>query len=173
MRAVAAISLAVIAACVSPAVKSQSLGEPAPSPQARVASQTQGAPVTDCDTYAASDLDPQRKAKGVPYDELNSALVISACESALRSYPNSSRLLFQLGRAYYKNKDFKSAFVQWRRAAERGYPNAEYNVGLMYKNAQGIVRDDRQAVAWYRKAAEHGFALAQLGRACRETPRKR
>jgi TPR repeat protein len=30
----------------------------------------------------------------------------------------------------------------------------------MYANGQGVPKDDQQAVAWYRKAAEHGLADA-------------
>jgi hypothetical protein len=62
------------------------------------------APATDCDTYAASDLDPQRKASGVPFDKINSVLAVPACESAVRKYPNSVRLIYQLGRAYAQKK---------------------------------------------------------------------
>ena len=33
--------------------------------------------------------------------------------------------------------------------------------GRMYYNGQGLPKDDQQAVAWYRKAAEQGHALEQ------------
>ena len=62
----------------------------------------QDAPITDCDTYAANDQDPQRKANGVPLAKLNPAVAVSACEAAVRQFPNSGRLVYQLGRAYYK-----------------------------------------------------------------------
>jgi cytochrome c-type biogenesis protein CcmH/NrfG len=88
--------------------------------QIRAASQAQAAPDTDCDTYAASDLDPQRKGTGVPFDKINSVLAIPACESAVRKYPNSTRLIYQLARAYAKKNDFRSAFVQYQKAADQG-----------------------------------------------------
>jgi len=31
----------------------------------------------------------------------------------------------------------------------------------MYNNGQGVLKDDREAVKWYRKAAEQGYADAQ------------
>jgi TPR repeat protein len=47
-------------------------------------------------------------------------------------------------------------------AAERGDVGAQFFLGVMYANGRlGVVRDDAQAVAWYRKAAEQGNALAQ------------
>ena len=53
--------------------------------------------------------------------------------------------------------DFKETF----QAAEQGFAAAQYNLGLMYANGQGVHQDDAQAVRWYRKAAEQGYAKAQ------------
>ncbi|MGZ8942198.1 MAG: tetratricopeptide repeat protein, partial [Methylobacter sp.] len=36
-----------------------------------------------------------------------------------------------------------------------------YNLGVMYANGRGVPKDEREAVAWYRKAAEQGDAAAQ------------
>ncbi len=33
----------------------------------------QDAPITNCDKYAASDVDPHRKTTGVPFDKVNAA----------------------------------------------------------------------------------------------------
>jgi TPR repeat protein len=119
------------------------------------------APATDCDFYAASDLDRERKANGVPFDKINSAVAVPACESAVRKYPNSVRLVYQLGRAYSKKSDFKSAFAQYQKAADQGSMLAEYDLGVAYQRGSGVAKDEAQAVAWYRRAAEQGFALAQ------------
>jgi TPR repeat protein len=116
---------------------------------------------TDCDTYAASPVDPERKSGGIPFEKINPNLAIPACESAVRQYPNSSRLIYQLGRAYQKNNNFSAALVQYQKAADQGNANAQYNLGVMYANGQGVAKDDAQAASWYRKAAEQGSALAQ------------
>lgn len=130
----------------------------APSPARLV---PQGDTVTDCDTYAASDSDPQRKATGVPYEKIDPALAIPACESAVRQYPNNPRLSYQLGRAYLKANNIGAALEQNLRAAEQNYAPAQNNLGVMYANGQGIAKDDAQAVTWYRKAAEQGLPSAQ------------
>ena len=36
------------------------------------------------------------------------------------------------------------------------------NLGVMYANGEGVSRDDKQAAFWFRKAAEQGYAEAQL-----------
>ena len=49
----------------------------------------------------------------------------------------------------------------YRKAAEQGFAEAQYNLGVMYANGQGVRQDYTQAVQWYRKAAEQGLAEAQ------------
>ena len=52
--------------------------------------------------------------------------------------------------------------MQWyRKAAEQGFAQAQYNLGVMYENGRGVRQDYIQAVQWYRKAAEQGIAQAQ------------
>ena len=46
--------------------------------------------------------------------------------------------------------------------AEQGHANAQFNLGLMYSNGEGVPEDDAEAVKWYRKAAEQGYANAQF-----------
>ena len=81
----------------------------------------------------------------------------------MRQYPDSPRLVFQLGRAYSKNNDFVAAPIQYRKAAERGYPPAQYGLGVAYANGQGVSQDYVQAIGWYRTSAEQGYAPAQYG----------
>ena len=47
-------------------------------------------------------------------------------------------------------------------AAEQGFAAAQYNLGVMYDNGQGVRQDDAQAVQWYRKAAEQGACPSQV-----------
>ena len=50
---------------------------------------------------------------------------------------------------------------EMRARAEQGNPIAQYNLGHMYANGEGVPEDDVEAVRWYRLAAEQGNALAQ------------
>ena len=49
-----------------------------------------------------------------------------------------------------------------RQAAEQGDATAQFNLGLMYANGEGVPEDDAEAVRWYRMAAEQGLAIAQF-----------
>ncbi len=45
--------------------------------------------------------------------------------------------------------------------AEQGSAKAQFNLGLMYADGEGVSQNDAEAVNWYRKAAEQGLADAQ------------
>ena len=38
---------------------------------------------------------------------------------------------------------------------------AQYNLGNRYRDGRGVPKDDAQAVGWYRKSADQGYAAAQ------------
>ena len=55
----------------------------------------------------------------------------------------------------------KPLAVYWyRKAAEQGDAEAQYNLGLAYWLGDGISEDKPQAVYWWSKAAEQGNADA-------------
>lgn len=62
---------------------------------------------------------------------------------------------------YANQQNYPQAFAIFKRLAEQGDANAQYNLGLMYDNGYGIKQDYAQAVSWYRKAAEQWNADAQ------------
>ena len=52
----------------------------------------------------------------------------------------------------------ETALEEWIPLAEQGDLTAQFNVGAMYKNGQGVPQDDQAAAMWYEKAAEQGDA---------------
>ncbi|MCY3757517.1 MAG: tetratricopeptide repeat protein [Acidobacteria bacterium] len=54
----------------------------------------------------------------------------------------------------------QTTYIQ--RRAQQGDPGAQYALGDMYSTGEGVPRDVRKAVKWYRKAAEQGHASAQF-----------
>jgi uncharacterized protein len=69
---------------------------------------------------------------------------------------------FQDGVDAYERKDYKEAFRLWKPLAEQGYVLAQYNLGLMYDNGNGLPQDYKEAVKWYRLSAEQGYVRGQL-----------
>ena len=68
---------------------------------------------------------------------------------------------FNEGMAAYERGDYATALREWRPLAEQGDANAQYNLGIMYRNGRGVPRDFAEAARWYRKAAEQDYAPAQ------------
>ena len=52
-------------------------------------------------------------------------------------------------------------FEETKRLAEQGDATAQYNLGIMYSNGEGVPENDAEAVRWYRLAAEQGDAASQ------------
>ena len=68
-----------------------------------------------------------------------------------------------LGGGYqsYLNGDYSAAYEEWLPLAELGDAEAQYNLGVLYDEGAGLVRDLATAADWFHKAAEQGFIDAQ------------
>ena len=66
---------------------------------------------------------------------------------------------YRLGSQYERwAQDYVEALKWYRKAAERGYFEAQFELGEMYANGKGVAKDDVEALKWYRKAAEQRYA---------------
>lgn len=68
---------------------------------------------------------------------------------------------FWAGSTYYLRGDFTAALREWRPLAEEGDAQAQYYLGIMYTNGEGVPEDDRQAVYWFQKSARQGNSQSQ------------
>jgi TPR repeat protein len=70
-----------------------------------------------------------------------------------------------LGDCYYDgigtSIDKTKAFELYQKAANLGNSTAQLNIALMYENEDGIVRDVKQAIHWYKESAEQEDRFAQ------------
>ena len=76
---------------------------------------------------------------------------------------NLTRLLCVLGLLMFVS--CAKSLDETRKKAEKGDAAAQFNLGVMYQNGEGVSKDNVEAVKWYRKAAEQGddYALVNLG----------
>ena len=75
--------------------------------------------------------------------------------------PNLTKPMVEGGYAAYKAGDYAEAAKWFHKAAEQGDAEAQYALGVMYGNGNGVTQDSAEAVKWHRKAAEQGNAFAQ------------
>ena len=53
--------------------------------------------------------------------------------------------------------------MEWyRKAADQGLADGQYNVGVLYENGWGVTKDIDQAKVWYQKAADQGDGFARV-----------
>ena len=68
---------------------------------------------------------------------------------------------FWAGSAYYFRGDFAAALREWRPLAEQGDAQAQFYLGIMHTNGEGVPEDDRQAAYWFQKSARQGHSQSQ------------
>ena len=62
--------------------------------------------------------------------------------------------------AYFEG-DFLSALSTWQALAQQGDARAQNNLGVLYRNGEGLVQDFDQARTWLLRSATQGHAQAQ------------
>jgi TPR repeat protein len=62
----------------------------------------------------------------------------------------------------YNRRDYAAALQLFQQSADKGSATAQFNVGTMYANGQGVRQNYAEAVKWYGLAANQGSADAQL-----------
>ncbi len=89
------------------------------------------------------------------------ALIVALCAGFTLGLTAPAWAGWDEGVAAAKRGDYATAIREWRPLAEQGNANAQFNLGLMYDNGQGVPQDYAKALQWWRKAAEQGDAGAQ------------
>ena len=69
---------------------------------------------------------------------------------------------FNDGWVSYTSGDFKTASKQWRLLAEKGDAKSQTNLGILYFNGKGVLKDYKQAVRLFKMAGDQGDAEAQF-----------
>ncbi|HUC61592.1 MAG TPA: tetratricopeptide repeat protein [Alphaproteobacteria bacterium] len=67
---------------------------------------------------------------------------------------------FLAGYNAYVKKDFATALYYWRPLAENGDAEAQYDLGIMYLNGQGVKQDTAEAIKWFSIARDAHFPQA-------------
>jgi TPR repeat protein len=69
---------------------------------------------------------------------------------------------FKKGYRVFQTGDYATAIEEWRPLAEAGNIDAQYILGLMNLNGEGIPQDYAKAIKWLHRAAKAGNADAQF-----------
>jgi len=88
---------------------------------------------------------------------LSIALVLSLVCLAVPAWAD-----FQAGMDAKNRGDFAKALREWRPLAEQGNARAQFYLGVLYENGDGVPEDYEKAREWYMKSAAQGEANAQF-----------
>ncbi|GHT71254.1 hypothetical protein AGMMS49950_07570 [Endomicrobiia bacterium] len=58
-------------------------------------------------------------------------------------------------------QNYKEAINWYKKSAEQGNADAQYNLGVMYHEGKGAKQDYKEAISWFKKAAEQGHSGAK------------
>ena len=147
-----------------------------PQEQIRVASVT--APMPPLRENTNEDLTPQNSTQNQATStsispssiensvssNLGSAIDTASIRQAAMAGDAKSQLLY--GSLYEDGKggleqNYKEAVFWYKKAADQGYAQAQYNLGLLYEDGRGIDQDYYEASQWYKRASNNGFSEAQ------------
>lgn len=86
------------------------------------------------------------------------SMAITACE---RISGDAVQQVVEDASAAYEQGDYAAAYRLIKPLAEQGYAKAQFNLGVMYHNGEGVPQDYTEAMKWYQKAAVQDLADAQ------------
>lgn len=69
---------------------------------------------------------------------------------------------YQAGLDANTRGDYATALREWKLLAEQGDARAQFSIGLLHENGDGVPRDYTKARQWYEKAAAQKEARAQF-----------
>ncbi len=121
--------------------------------------------VTDCDQFAAHSSDPDKVADGLDSKEIDKPKAIAVCRAAVTDAPNNARLLYQLGRVLFYDKQFEEGFAILKKSAALQHRQAQFVVGYLYVGGQPEylkTPDYCQALPLWKDAAERGHYASQV-----------
>ena len=79
-------------------------------------------------------------------------IVALALLATLPGAPVAAGQTFDEAVAAYGRGDYATALIGFLIHAEQGDASAQFNLGLMYANGEGVLKDDAEAVRWYQLA---------------------
>jgi TPR repeat protein len=74
----------------------------------------------------------------------------------------ASSAVFEAGLVAYSRRDFAGALREFLPLGKAGDAHAQFTLGVMYGNGEGVQENDVEAAKWYRLSAVQGFAAAQF-----------
>lgn len=90
------------------------------------------------------------------------ALAAALCLTMGGAMADGADADLRLAARLHKGGDTPAAIAIWQRWAGQGNVDAAYNLGVIHQHGDGVPLDYREAMRWYRQAADRGDKIAQF-----------
>ena len=91
-----------------------------------------------------------------------SNMVFSKVVSQTSEDDESPEKMYNVGIKYYDEGKYNEAAEWFEKAANQGYAEAQYKLGVCYDKGLGVGQSYEKAAYWFKKAANQGYAYAQF-----------
>ena len=114
--------------------------------------------VTECDRLAGYPWDPHGAVgvSGVLFGKIDTVPAQTACNEAMRQYPDVVRFVYQAGRVANQQRDWMLARQYWEKAVALGSEGGMAGLGALYQYGLGVPQDYNEARRLYEKSAAAG-----------------
>lgn len=68
--------------------------------------------------------------------------------------------------AFRQNHDYQKALQLLKPLAEKGDPKAQYALGNMYRDGEGVTQNRDEALKWYNRAGDQGYVPPEIPVPC-------
>lgn len=86
------------------------------------------------------------------------AIFLTACAS---SQDKSFKTSYKDGVTAYQQGNYQLAYMHWLPLAKKGNKFAQFGIGNMYDQGQGMPQNHKKAFNWYLQSAKQGMTSAQ------------
>ena len=90
-----------------------------------------------------------------------SRILFLGCVAVLLAVLSSCATTYEHALYEFDKRDYSSALPQFTGFAEAGDARAQARLGVMYELGFGVTQDTKQAMYWYRKAADQGYVKGE------------
>jgi tetratricopeptide (TPR) repeat protein len=118
--------------------------------------------VTDCDRLTAHPSDTQKLAPGIVQAEVDIPRARAACELAYKQAPNDGRILYQLGRTYFYDKQYETGIGYFKQSDAAGYAQGQFVLGLILVQGNGTEPDTCAGGELWMKAARQRHLYSKI-----------
>lgn len=87
--------------------------------------------------------------------------IITLLFSSINTFAQSAVGMTIKGHNYFNKGNYSEAVDCFRKAAEQGLAEGQYNLGMCYGKGQGVPRNFDEALKWIRKAAAQDYQPAK------------